>query len=469
MVFSSSLFMLLFLPASIILYYMMPSIKLKNAMLLLLSLVFYAVGEPVYILLLIAESFIGWLTALCIDRYGSGDHKKVRLVMILMIILLLAVLFTFKYAAFVISNLDRLFSTETRIPELPLPLGISFYTFQIIGYVADVYRKKIPAETGFFRFLLFISMFPQLVQGPILRYGDVREQMESRPFDLKQMVDGITRFIIGCAKKVILSGEIARTLEYVMENGITGKPVLLIWAGMICYALQLYFDFSGYSDMALGLGKMLGFEFAENFNYPYISRSCSEFWRRWHISLGAFFRDYVYIPLGGNRRHQLLNLLVVWALTGLWHGSSWNLIIWGLYFFVILAIEKFIFRGKLDRIPVINHLLTLFLLVIGWTIFYFSDFSEGLTVISTMLGMKGAPLWDEIHTTYFINSSAVYAVCILACLPIGRKVKKNMDILYAQTPDFWFIMTLVFDMALLYLCIAGIVGSGYNAFMYFNF
>ena len=470
MVFSSSIFMLLFLPASLVLYYLMPGMKLKNFMLLVLSLVFYAAGEPVYIALMIIESLIGWGTALSINPFVKEKSRQVRLIMVLTIVLLLLPLLTFKYSGFMIENINALFSLSIKVPKLPLPLGISFYTFQIIGYVADVYRGKTEkAESNFFRFLLFVSMFAQMVQGPIIRYEDVEVQLKQRKFDFKQTADGITRFIAGCGKKVILSGEIGKIVTFIFEKGIDGKPVLMVWLGMLCYALQLYFDFSGYSDMALGLGKMFGFDYKENFDYPYLSRSITEFWRRWHISLGAFFRDYVYIPLGGNRRHQILNLAAVWFLTGLWHGSSWNFILWGIYFLLLLIIEKLVFRNKLQKVPVISNLLTIYLLLVGWTLFYFTDLNQVLEVLKAMHGLKGVPLWDPIYNSYFINNIAVIVACLIACMPLGRAVKRHMDIVYEKFPDMWFVMTFVYDFALLFICLSGIVGSGYNAFMYFQF
>ncbi len=470
MVFSSSIFMLLFLPASLVLYYLMPGMKLKNFMLLVLSLVFYAAGEPVYIALMIIESLIGWGTALSINPFVKEKSRQVRLIMVLTIVLLLLPLLTFKYSGFMIENINALFSLSIKVPKLPLPLGISFYTFQIIGYVADVYRGKTEkAESNFFRFLLFVSMFAQMVQGPIIRYDDVEVQLKQRKFDFKQTADGITRFIAGCGKKVILSGEIGKIVTFIFEKGIDGKPVLMVWLGMLCYALQLYFDFSGYSDMALGLGKMFGFDYKENFDYPYLSRSITEFWRRWHISLGAFFRDYVYIPLGGNRRHQILNLAAVWFLTGLWHGSSWNFILWGIYFLLLLIIEKLVFRNKLQKVTVISNLLTIYLLLVGWTLFYFTDLNQVLEVLKAMHGLKGVPLWDPIYNSYFINNIAVIVACLIACMPLGRAVKRHMDIVYEKFPDMWFVMTFVYDFALLFICLSGIVGSGYNAFMYFQF
>ncbi len=468
MQFTSNTFIFMFLPACMLLYFVMPSIKGKNAVLLLASLLFYALGEPLYILLMLLETLIGYLTGWMLARAETINYRRGR-ILLMSIVLLALPLVVFKYTGFFIDNLNKIFSLKLTVPQLPLPVGISFYTFQLIGYVADVERKKIPAERSYLRLLLFVSLFPQLVQGPILRYPDIEKQIKERKSDPKQIADGITRFIFGFGKKVIISNEIAKTVDMVFAKGFTDKPVLMVWLGMICYALQIYFDFSGYSDMALGLGKMFGFEFKENFNYPYLSKSVSEFWRRWHISLGSFFRDYVYIPLGGNRKHQLFNLFVVWALTGFWHGASWNFILWGLYFFILLCIEKFLLKGAMDRMKVLNHVITLILLVFGWAIFYFEDMSQCLLAIKTMLFMSKAPLWDPIYNSYLLNNSAVLAIAILGCFPLGKLTKRSMELLYDRNEGMWFAFTLVFDALILFVGIAGLVGSGYNPFLYFRF
>lgn len=468
MAFSSLDFLFLFLPICIILYYLFKDIKWKNGVLLVFSLVFYSLGEPIFIVLLIGASLLGWLMSILIDK-NKEAKGKCRFYLVLAIVIGLLPLCVFKYSGFIIDNLNLIFDLSIAKPSLALPVGISFFSFQIIAYNVDVYKGKCQATGNFFIFLLFISMFPQLLQGPILRYQDIEIQLQNRSHNKKTFVEGFGRFLCGLAKKAALASELGKIVDYCFKEGVSNKPVLLVWTGIVIYSLQIYYDFSGYSDMALGLGKMFGFEYKENFNYPYVSRSISDFWRRWHISLGSFFRDYVYIPLGGNRKHQFLNLLIVWALTGLWHGASYNFILWGLYFFVILCIEKFILKGKLETIPVLSNIITLFLLVVGWAVFYFSDMSTLIEAFKIMFGLTESKLWDEIYTSYFINNLLVVILAIIGCMPIGRQVSKQMTGLRKSYPDLWFIFTLVFDVFLLFISICALVGSGYSAFMYFRF
>lgn len=463
MTFSSLDFLFLFLPVCTAVYYLVKNIKWKNAVLLVFSLLFYSLGEPVYIILLIISSLIGWALSLLIAK------KKSRLLTVLGVLMQLVPLCIFKYLGFIIDNLNLISSVNIKKPELVLPVGISFYCFQIIAYLIDVYREKCEPAGNYFEFLLFISMFPQLVQGPILRYPDLQKQLQERKCSAVLFVSGLNRFLVGLGKKAIFATELSKIVEYCFAEGLKGKPVLLVWLGILSYSLQLYYDFSGYSDMALGLGNMFGFEFKENFNYPYVSRSASEFWRRWHISLGAFFRDYVYIPLGGNRKHQLLNLFAVWALTGLWHGAAYNFILWGLYFFILLSIEKFIFKGKLEKIPVLSNILTIFILLIGWTVFYFTDMETLVLALKTMFGFTEAELWNSIFDSYVINNSLIIILAIIGCVPVGKQIGEQMKKLSNRYPDLWFIFVLLFDAALLFVTVAALVNSGYSAFLYARF
>jgi len=468
MVFSSLDFLFLFLPICIICYFIVKDNKWKNIILLVFSLLFYSLAEPVYIVLLMLSSLVGWYLSLRIEKY-SDDLKKAKLFLVISIIVGLLPLCIFKYLGFIIDNLNLLSFINITKPTLTLPVGISFFSFQIIAYNIDVYKKKTSATNNYFHFLLFISMFPQLVQGPILRYPDVEQQIQNREHTKEKFISGFNRFIVGLAKKAILASELGKIVEYCFKNGVNDKPVWVIWIGVIVYSLQIYYDFSGYSDMALGLGKIFGFEFKENFNYPYVSRSASEFWRRWHISLGSFFKDYVYIPLGGNRKHQLFNLFVVWALTGLWHGASYNFILWGLYFFILLCIEKFVLKGKLEKIPVLSNIITLFLLVVGWAIFYFSDMAELTNALKIMFGLSKNAAWNEIYTTYFINNIVIIVLGVIGCIPIGKQLGKQMNVLRENHPDLWFIFSVIFDLLLLFISTAALVGSGYSAFLYFRF
>ncbi len=468
--------MLLFLPASLVLYYLMPGMKLKNFMLLVLSLVFYAAGEPVYIALMIIESLIGWGTALSINPFVKEKSRQVRLIMVLTIVLLLLPLLTFKYSGFMIENINALFSLSIKVPKLPLPLGISFYTFQIIGYVADVYRGKTEkAESNFFRFLLFVSMFAQMVQGPIIRYDDVEVQLKQRKFDFKQTADGITRFIAGCGKKVILSGEIGKIVTFIFEKGIDGKPVLMVWLGMLCYALQLYFDFSGYSEMAIGLGRMVGFKFPENFDAPFISQSISEFWQRWHISLGTFFREYVYIPLGGNRVSRgrwVLNMAVVWGLTGIWHGANWNYLLWGLYFGFLIVMERTLLKDILKRTPsFLKHFGTVLLAVVGLVIFRNESFADIGCQLRSMLAPWRVALSDP-YAVYAVKSNPLLLLaCVICSFPLRKKAaawfakrkaegKRNAFRPYGRA----LLSAVILGLSLLFL-----VGQSFNPFLYFRF
>ena len=448
----------------------MPNLKAKNMVLLIASLAFYAIGEPIWVSLMILSALVNYAAGLIIDKKRGTVYAKAAL--IFAVVFGIAFLVVFKYLDFLIQNINTLLPF-VRLPlaNIALPIGISFFTFQTMSYTIDVYKNTVSVQKNYFTFLLFVSLFPQLIAGPILRYSDIALQLENRTTTVPGFCRGITRFICGCAKKVLLAntiGEISTlifTEKYVAEN----VSVFGVWIGAICLSLQIYFDFSGYSDMAIGLGYMFGFEYCENFNYPYISRSVTEFWRRWHISLGSFFRDYVYIPLGGNRKHQFFNLLVVWSLTGLWHGASWNFVLWGLYYFVFLAIEKFILKRRLEKIPVLSNILTLIVVVVGWTIFFFEDFGQCIAAIKNMFGFGNVPLWDSTLTTPIVNNIALLLIGIVACIPIGRIVRNKLESIKESRPTVWFVSNMAYNMILLFVCTAALVGASYNPFLYFRF
>ena len=322
--------MFAFLPANIICYFLSRNLKTKNIILIVFSLLFYAWGEPVCVALLIFSSFIGYIFAIAIDKSETKQQKKLYL--IISLIINLGLLGIFKYAGFFVSNINYLLHVNLPVPQISLPIGISFYTFQIVSYVIDVYCNRVDSQKSFAKFLMYVSLYPQLIAGPIVRYIDIEREIDHREVSIVNISQGINRFIVGLAKKVIIANTAATLVSTFLDGKLATMGVLDAWFGLFMYTIQIYFDFSGYSDMAIGLGKIFGFTYCENFNYPYISKSATEFWRRWHMSLGSFFRDYVYIPLGGNRKRQLLNIFVVWFLTGFWHGASWNFIIWGLYF-----------------------------------------------------------------------------------------------------------------------------------------
>ncbi len=466
MVFSSILFLFIYLPVILGIYYLIPC-KFRNLFLFFANLVFYGWGEPVFVLLMLFSTVSDYIWGLLIAKYRETNRRRAKLFVVLAIIINLALLCYFKYAGF-IGNILRgipLFSSLP-VPEIPLPIGISFYTFQTMSYSIDVYRGDAKAQKNIISFGTYVALFPQLIAGPIVRYRDVAEQLNHRKESFAQFVQGIRLFIIGLAKKVLIANQMGLlwdNLRSTMEqNGVLGS-----WIGIIAFSLQIYFDFSGYSDMARGLGNMLGFEFLKNFDYPYISKSITEFWRRWHISLGTWFREYVYIPLGGNRKGKprlLMNLLIVWFLTGLWHGASWNYIFWGLYFGILLVIEKFFLLRYLEKMPVgFQHLYALFFIVFGWVIFYFEDMTQMEQFIVTLFsGEHGLISQDAFALT--VSYLPLFITAAIACLPLGYKVYLRVR----EWRFYWLAEALV-CIAGLILCTATLVSQSYNPFLYFRF
>ena len=425
MVFSSLTFLLLFLPILLIIYFLVKNTKIKNYILLIFSLIFYAWGEPIYIIIMIASIIITYFYAKLIER--DSIYKK--LFLILLIILLLSSLLFFKYYNFIIENINILFNININRSSLSLPIGISFYTFQAISYVCDVYNKKVKAEKNILNLALYISLFPQLIAGPIVRYETIANEIKSRKHKIDNIANGLKRFIIGLSKKVIIANNMALIVDTIF-NEKTPNGTILIYMGALCYALQIYYDFSGYSDMAIGLGKVFGFTFLENFDYPYISKSITEFWHRWHISLSSWFKDYVYIPLGGNRKGkkiQIRNILIVWLLTGLWHGANWNFIIWGLYYGILLLIEKFIIKEKIEKIPnILRHTITLFLILIGWVIFRLTDINTLLETLKNMFIFKRVDIVSFIlNNTKLIFSLYLTIPAIIFCFPNKITIKNK--------------------------------------------
>lgn len=394
MIFSSVFFLFVFLPLVLIVYYLVPFF-LKNFVLLLFSLVFYAWGEPVYVILMILSILINFFSGLELEYFLENREKgKARIACIVTVAINLLVLGFYKYYGFLIENLNALFHLQISYQELALPIGISFYTFQTLSYIVDVYRGRVKAQHNVISFGAYVSMFPQLIAGPIVRYADVEKQLKRRTISRAKFGEGVVWFITGLGKKVLLANNIGSVFESIQALGTSNTTVLAAWIGCFAYTMQIYFDFSGYSDMAIGLGKMLGFDFIQNFEYPYTAVSITDFWRRWHISLSSWFREYVYIPLGGNRvsaPKHIRNLLIVWTLTGLWHGAAWNFILWGLYYGIILVFEKYFLSDVLDRIPTaLRRVYTLFLVMIGWMLFAANSLGEALAYIGTMFGVGGA-------------------------------------------------------------------------------
>ncbi|MBP2111917.1 MBOAT family O-acyltransferase [Paenibacillus silagei] len=468
MVFSSLIFVFLFLPVTLLIYYISP-MRIRNAVLLAASLIFYAWGEPVYIFLMIFSAVFDYVNGILIDRYRQ---RKVIAhgVLILSMMGSLGMLGFYKYAGFVFDNINSLFNLHLQAAELPLPVGISFYTFQTMSYIIDVYRRKVPVQKNLIAFGAYVTMFPQLVAGPIVKYEDIAGQLANRKVTLEHFGEGAELFITGLAKKVLLANNIGVLWASSKAVPAAELSVLSAWLGIIAFTFQLYFDFSGYSDMARGLGKMIGFEFMENFNYPYISKSITEFWRRWHISLGSWFREYIYIPLGGNRAgklKQLRNLAVVWFITGLWHGASWNFIIWGLYFGLFVTLEKLILLKQLQRLPVlVSHVYTLMIVIIGWVFFEFEQLPAALTFIGTMFG-AGTHGFADNRALYDLSGNALLLLILTVCAtPLPGKALARIRTRFARSGT---LAALAIYFIFIAASTAYLVNATYNPFLYFRF
>ena len=463
--------MYLFLPICLLLYFILHGIKARNYLLLVMSLLFYAWGEPKWIILMIVTTLIDYGAGLLVDQYRG--QKLAKWALAGSVVITLSFLAVFKYLGFFNQNLNQIFGAELPTQIFNLPIGISFYTFQAITYVVDVYRGKAQVQRSYANLLLYVALFPQLIAGPIVRYTDIAAQLENREMTLPGFSKGITRFVTGLGKKVLLANIAGQVATSLIGGDLSKASVLGAWLGIFAYTFQIYFDFSGYSDMAIGLGQMFGFTYVENFNYPYISKSITEFWRRWHISLSTFFRDYVYIPLGGNRRHQLRNMFIVWALTGLWHGASWNFVLWGLYYFVFLAIEK-LFLGKfLEKLPaVVGHAYALFIIVVGWVFFYFDDVSRLGQMLKLMFGFSGQAGVLPTDTVLLKNHLVFFLVAIIACIPVSKLVKALLIRFSRKGPvqeSLAGAAGILYDVALLFFSTAALVGASYNPFLYFRF
>lgn len=458
MVFSSLIFLFLFLPIFLLCYFIPKKRKTKNIVLLIFSLLFYGYGEPIYVLLMILSIIVNYFIVLWMDK--SSKPKKW---LIIDLVFNLGLLFFFKYTNFFLDNINNLFNLNIKFLSISLPIGISFYTFQILTYVIDVYKSKVPVQKSIINLGCYISAFPQLIAGPIVRYETVNKELNDRCEDIEGFATGIRRFIIGLFKKCVIANEMAYVADTLFGSSIASLGTIGMIVGGVAFTFQIYFDFSGYSDMAIGLGKMLGFNYLENFNYPYVARTITDFWRRWHISLSTFFRDYVYIPLGGNRckrvRH-IFNLFVVWALTGLWHGASWNFVFWGLFYFILLVLEKFIFK-KIDKLPVfLGHLYTFSLVTFGFIIFYFTDTSTLIEAIKTLFGAHG--LGNMMIFTHYqifkLKTIIIFVLSAFASTPIFKPIfdKKN------KFSDIYIIILFI-------ISIISILASSYNPFIYFRF
>lgn len=468
MVFSSIVFIFVFLPCTLILYYLSPK-PFRNTVLFLVSLVFYAWGEPVYILIMIFSTVFDYINGLLIGRFRDREGAK-KAVLIDSIVVNLGILCFFKYWGFIVHNLNGVLSLHLPELNLPLPIGISFYTFQTMSYVIDVYLGKAPVQKSIVDFGTYVAMFPQLIAGPIVKYGDVAEQLQKRKETLERFGEGVEAFITGLSKKVLIANNMGLLWDRVKAVPPGELPLLSAWVGIVAFTFQIYFDFSGYSDMAVGLGKMFGFELMGNFNYPYISRSISEFWRRWHISLGSWFREYLYIPLGGNRAGRLKlyrNLFIVWFLTGLWHGANWNFMIWGLYFGVFICLERMFLENILSRVhPLVGHIYTLLIVVTGWVLFEFENLALCGSFLGVMFGLGQRGLFD-IRTLYYIhNYGLLFTVSIACSTPIVRRaalyIRERLSRAYPAALSFIYLAIMIISTAYL-------VNDSYNPFLYFRF
>lgn len=466
MVFSSLTFLLLFLPCVLLMYFLVPG-KWKNAVLFLFSLLFYAWGEPIYVGLMIFSTVLDFGCGRAVEKYRGTPKAKIGL--LVSVIVNLSLLCLFKYTDFLIGTVGGIFGCRIPLLNLPLPIGISFYTFQTMSYTIDVYRGDAKAQHNIISFGAYVSLFPQLIAGPIVRYQTVADQIDERTHSFDKFGDGVRRFVCGLGKKVLLANNIGLLWSTIAKTNAGNLTTVSAWLGIIAFAFQIYFDFSGYSDMAIGLGKMFGFDFLENFDYPYISKSITEFWRRWHISMGTWFRDYVYIPLGGNRKGlavQLRNIAIVWLLTGFWHGASWNYVLWGVFYGVLLILEKFFLLKRMQKAPTfICRFYTLLCVAVGWVLFAFEDFTKGFAYLKAMFG-----------SAVFCNSGTIYQVishlpllllCALAATPLGTN-------LYRRLNEKWgtgrmAAVDAAGIAAVACLAMAYLISGSYNPFLYFRF
>ena len=466
MVFSSTIFLCVYLPLVLLGYYICPK-KGRNLFLLIVSLVFYAWGEPKYVFLMIFSILVNYIFGRLMDK-NRGRQKRMKLLLVLSVVIDLGLLSVFKYTDFIITNVNAIFGPSFDLLNIALPIGISFYTFQAMSYTIDVYRDDVRVQKNLIDFGMYITMFPQLIAGPIVRYADVQDQLAERSVTTADFSEGVMRFVVGLGKKVLLANQMGAVWSEIYALG-GDVSALMAWTGAIAYTFQIYFDFSGYSDMAIGLGRMFGFKFPENFRYPYQSVSITDFWRRWHITLSTWFKEYLYIPLGGNRcglARQALNLLIVWSLTGFWHGAGWNFVMWGLYYFVILFIEKLFLLKALDKLPkLFRHVYALLLIVIGWVIFASDDVGVLLPYLGSMFGANGAVGGMDVYTLF--TKAVLLIICCVASTELPKRL--FLSATGAMNEKAAFTIKSVMTIALLALSMILLIGDSYNPFLYFRF
>ncbi len=476
MLFSSTTFLFLFLPITILLYFMMPK-KLRNGVLLLVSLIFYGWGEPRLVILMLISILVGYLTGIMVYHARKQNRAAMAKAAVwIAVVYNVGVLAVYKYTDFFISNINHLFHTDFALWKLALPLGISFYSFQMMSYTIDVYRNDAKVQWNPINLAAYLTLFPQLIAGPIVRYQTVADQIEDRTESFDLFSAGVCRFLAGLGKKILLANTIGELFSTLSVLPVSENSIALAWLSSFAYTFQIYFDFSGYSDMAIGLGKMFGFEFLENFKYPYISKSITEFWRRWHISLSSWFRDYVYIPLGGSRQGKaktIRNIFIVWFLTGFWHGAAWNFIIWGMYFFCLLMIEKLCLLKVLKKVPAwIQHLYTLFFVNLSWVIFSYDTLGSLGNALGNMFGFTGLPLWNEMTGYYYTAYAFILIILVLASTPYPKlwyeKLVTGLDQKKAGVFTGTALQT-VLVLAVLLMSTACLASDSFNPFLYFRF
>ncbi len=468
MVFSSLTFMYIYLPIVLGIYFILPR-KFKNLWMFIAGLFFYGWGEPIYLWIMVLSTLIDYAAGFFMAKFDNKPALR-TVCLLCSVVMNLSLLSIFKYSAFFVTTINSLFGLSLTVPSVALPIGISFYTFQSMSYTIDLYMRNIKVQKNPITFATYVTLFPQIVAGPIVRYKDVENEIESRSININLVGEGVLIFIKGLAKKVLLANNIGALWSTIKAQEIAELPALTAWIGILAFTFQIYFDFSGYSDMAVGLGKVLGFNFPQNFNFPYISKSVAEFWRRWHITLGTWFREYVYIPLGGNRKgltRTIINLFITWMLTGFWHGASWNFVLWGVYFGVLIILER-LFLGKLlKKIPVILQVLYTFILVVfGWVMFEFDKLSNVFSYFGAMFGANSTPFANSNTLYYIISYAIIFVICIFFSSDISQKLAEKIK---EKFPKITGVLTPVIAVLLLLICTAYLVDATYNPFLYFRF
>ena len=470
MVFSSTIFLFLFLPVVLIIYYLLPKIKYKNVFLLIASLVFYGYGEHKFVFIMILSIIINYFLGFIVEYAKKYSLIYRRISLLLVVLVNVALLFYYKYYDFFIENVNSVFGLELPLKHIVLPIGISFFTFQIMSYLFDLYLNKVKLQKNPLKLGLYIALFPQLIAGPIVRYIDIAEQIDNRTLSVDYFAEGLKRFIIGLGKKIIIANSFASVADSIFAMSPNEMSVMLAWAGAIAYTLQIYFDFSGYSDMAIGLGYMLGFRFLENFNYPYIAKSVQDFWRRWHISLSSWFRDYIYIPLGGNRTGNVyVNLLIVFFVTGLWHGASWNFVLWGMSYGLFLMIERLLKNSKLKNIKIpyiVTWFYTMIVVIIGWVMFRASDMTYAYNYIKVMFGIGNNGIIEPLMIKYMNEYLIIFIIAVFLSTPLVKNIN-NLIEKYSLKSSY--IIQYIFLVIIFWISIIYTVTSTYNPFIYFNF